>query len=503
MTTPSLDDSQAPTLESLAQAFFKRAVDVPIVEYEKRWYSYGELGEIAQQLRTQLAASQANANAPIAFAPRNRPSALAILLALIAESRPIHMIYAFQSSAGIARDLTSLQPAVLIAYAQDISDEVRSTAKDNGTALLVIDDEGIRGEPGLTRVAQRTPTSPTVQREIQILTSGTTGAPKRFPVPYTLIANYLTRGRALFASHGAKLSQIPPVLLSFPLGNITGIYSTVPTLLLGQRVVLLDRFTLDGWLDHVRRFQPAQTGLPPSGIQMILDADVPKADLACIQSLGTGAAPLDPGVQQEFESRYNIPILLSYGATEFGGRVTAMTPEMHRVWGQSKLGSVGKPVPGARIRVVDPGTHQVLPDNQEGLLEVVSPHVGPEWIRTTDIGLVDSDGLVFLHGRADGAITRGGFKILPEAIERALAKHPAVYEAAVVGLPDRRLGQVPAAAVQLKQGVEPPSIETLAAHLRLHLLATHIPVHWRFVDALPRTPSTKIHRPGVRALFAA
>jgi acyl-coenzyme A synthetase/AMP-(fatty) acid ligase len=96
---------------------------------------------------------------------------------------------------------------------------------------------------------------------------------------------------------------------------------------------------------------------------------------------------------------------------------------------------------------------------------------------------------------------RGGFKILPETIERALLLHDAISAVAVLGLSDQRLGQVPAAAIQLKPGVERPEVAELEAHLRRHVYATHIPVAWRIVEELPRTPSLKIDRPAVRRLF--
>jgi acyl-coenzyme A synthetase/AMP-(fatty) acid ligase len=132
---------------------------------------------------------------------------------------------------------------------------------------------------------------------------------------------------------------------------------------------------------------------------------------------------------------------------------------------------------------------------------VVSPRIGPDWIRTADLGVVDEDGFVFHRGRADGAIMRGGFKILPETIEAALKQHPAVAEAVVVGVPDDRLGQVPAAAVKLKDGqaAEAAALET---HLRERVLSTHIPTKWLFCDDYPRTISAKIDRQGVRRQFA-
>src|SRR5207249_7880502 len=133
-------------------------------------------------------------------------------------------------------------------------------------------------------------------------------------------------------------------------------------------------------------------------------------------------------------------------------------------WGRKKLGSVGRPLPGAQLRVIDPETGAVLPPGQEGLLEVVSPRMGPEWLRTSDLAILDEDGFLYHRGRADGAIMRGGFKVLPEVIEKALLRHEAVAAAAVVGIPDPRVGQAPAAAVQLKPGAAKPSTAELEKH---------------------------------------
>ena len=158
-------------------------------------------------------------------------------------------------------------------------------------------------------------------------------------------------------------------------------------------------------------------------------------------------------------------------------------------------------MPGAQLRVVNPATGEILPPNTEGILEVISPRIGAQWIRTSDVALIDADGFLFHRGRADGAIMRGGFKVLPETIERALMLHAAISAAAVVGIDDRRLGQVPAAAIQLKPDVESLPIAEIETHLRTHVPATHIPAAWRIVSDLPKNASMKIDRPAVRRLF--
>jgi long-chain acyl-CoA synthetase len=483
------------TLQQMCAAALAREASLPAVEYEQRWYDWGQMRLVAERLGAALARSGAAAGAPVIFVARGRPSALAALMALLAQGRSIRMIYPFQSPAGIARDIARLKSAVLIAAEQEFSPEVREALRQHGIAGIVIEDMDAYALPGFdtATASSEAPSEP----RIEILTSGTTGPPKQFPITHAMIAKHLVG-----AATDTDFAAAPPAILYFPLGNISGIYSTVPPLVRGQRAVLLDRFSLEKWRDYVRRYRPTATGIPPAAMHALLEANVPAEEFSSIKTMGLGAAPLDPTLQRAFEQRYNIPILLSYGATEFGGPVAAMTADLHAQWGKAKFGSVGRAMAGARLRIVDAVTHEVLPPGQEGLLEVVSPRIGPDWIRTADIAVLDEDGFLFHRGRADGAIMRGGFKLLPETIERALLLHPAISAAGVVGVADVRLGEVPGAAIEIKAGVDQPSIAELEAHLRQHVLATHIPVHWRFVEALPKTPSFKIDRPAMKQLFA-
>lgn len=489
------------SLQEMTGAALARDAERQALEFEGRWVSWGEMRAVAARVAALIDASGPGASASVAFVARNRPSAVAALLGLIAHGRTVKLVYAFQSATGIARDLGQLQPAIVVAAAEDFSSEVLATLRDQGSAAIALSEMGAVALPGFETSGHRDDASASAPPEIQILTSGTTGPPKRFALPYDLIAKHIVGANKNYSGTEADLAALPPFLLYFPVGNISGVYSTLPTMLKGQRGMLLERFTVAGWLDHVRRYRPERAGLPPAGVQMVLDADIPAAELASIKAIGTGAAPLDPTVQRAFEERYGIPILLSYGATEFGGPVTTMTPELHAEYGAAKFGTVGRAFAGNQLRVIDPETGAELPAGEEGILEVIAPRIGPDWIRTSDIAMIDADGFLFHRGRADGAIMRGGFKLLPETIERALLLHPAVSAAAVTGLADKRLGQIPAAAVQFKPGVVRPAAGELEAHLREHVYATHVPARWRFVDDLPRTPSFKVDRPALRRLF--
>ncbi len=485
-------------LEELSRAAVNDRSDAPAMEFEGIWYSWGELSRIAGEAERLLEAAGIREGMPIAFVPRNRPWAIAAELGMIAGRYSVRMIYAFQQAAGIARDVAKANVCAVVAGSDDFTPELLEVAKANGLAAIALGADGAKAITGFERCAANF-TPQTGEPYIELLTSGTTGAPKPVRFPFDTIRRYIV-GQNVFDDGGRHSDEIP-VLLTFPLGNISGIYSTLPSLLKRRRSVLADRFTLDVWRDYVRRYQPAAPGVPPAAVRMILDADVPKEELTCIKSLLTGAAPLDPTVQKAFEEKYGIPVLLSYGATEFGGVVTLMTPQMVAEFGGTKHLSVGRPYAGSELRVIDPETEAVLPPGTSGLLEVKTPRIGDHWIRTTDIGMIDADGFLYHQGRADGAIMRGGFKLLPEVIGRALCEHPAVAAAAVVGVRDARLGQVPAAMVQTKAGHAQPTIAELEQHLRQLVYATHIPTIWKFVDSLPRNASYKTDLAAVRGML--
>jgi acyl-CoA synthetase (AMP-forming)/AMP-acid ligase II len=485
-------------LQDKAREALQRDPSEPAIEFQGRRFDRGEIRRVADAVNRRLDESGAHPRAAVVLIGRTRPSALAALLGLVAGGRNIQMVYPFQSAAGIAHNIERLRPAVVVAAEEDFSEEARTALSALGAAGVVIEEMDARFLPGFERTAlpfEPVP-GPGPEPRIGVLTSGTTGPPKQFPLSYE------TLSKMPLVRHAASTPSGAPTLLYFPLGNISGLYTYLPALLGDQPMMLLDRFNLEAWRDYVRRYKPENFGLPASGIQMLMDADVPKAELATIRTMSTGAAPVDPTVVRAFQDRYGIPVLSSYGATEFSGPVTAMTPQLYEAFGEAKFGSVGRPLGDAQLRVVDAETGEPLPPGQEGLLEVISPRVGPGWIRTADLGVIDEDGFIFIRGRVDGAIIRGGFKVLPETIERALMLHPALSGVVVVGVPDRRLGQVPGAAVQLKPGVEPPGVEALEAHLRQQVLATHIPVHWRLVEELPRNASFKYDRQAVIRLFA-
>ena len=172
--------------------------------------------------------------------------------------------------------------------------------------------------------------------------------------------------------------------------------------------------------------------------------------------------------------------------------MTTWMLEELELYGKSKRGSCGRALPGIQLRVADRESGEVLPAGDVGLLEVKADRVSPDWIRTSDLAILDDDGFMWFEGRADDTIFRGGFKLSPEAIAEAMRHHPAVLDCGVVGIPDERLGEVPVAALQLKSGHERVSKEALKTFAREVLGAHQIPVEFVWLPELPRTASLKL-----------
>jgi acyl-CoA synthetase (AMP-forming)/AMP-acid ligase II len=238
-------------------------------------------------------------------------------------------------------------------------------------------------------------------------------------------------------------------------------------------------------------------------MRMVLDAKLPKEKLQSLVAVRAGTAPLPPATQKEFEDFYGIPVLIQYGATEWMGGLAGWTLEDHKKFIATKLGSVGRPRGDLQMRITDADTGAEMPVGQPGILEVLPrQRLGADatWTRTTDVASIDADGFLYIHGRADDTIIRGGFKVQLTHVAEELQKHEAVLEAAVIGLPDERLGQIPVAAVELKPGAA-LSIEALKQFAQTHLTPYQVPVKFKIVESLPRTVSLKVSRPDVRALF--
>ena len=468
------------------------------------WSAVAAIGASLEQLCTDLGLGP---DAPIGLVSRNRAPTVAALFALMAHGRPVVMISPAQTPERMADDLGRLRVALILGEAEDWTPPVVAAATALGCAaatLPALPQMPIAVVPGLDRIRLDGVRFLEADAAVELPTSGTTGVPKR--VVYTRRTLDLTAADVV-DSVVTALDDLPPdrpppwpIIQYYPLPNISGFYFCLMSGWSGQQLVLLERFTVDSFVEAVVRHRPAMAWLLPTAVRMLLDAEVPVESLRSIRTVRSGSAPLEPETIRRFEARYGFPILQHYGATEYCGVIADWTLEEWRRDPARGHVSVGHARPGIGLRVVDAATGEGLPPGDTGMLEIRVPRIAPDWIRTNDLAILDAAGFLFLRGRADEAINRGGFKVLPEMVAEALRRHPGVKDAVVIPLADARLGEVPVACIERQPGAALSEAD-LDAFARRELLAYQIPQRFLILDAIPRTPNLKPHRPALRALF--
>ena len=485
--------------------------DADAVQYQGSWHSWRELRAVADAVDRALDECGSGADARVGMLLRNHPTMVGAMLGVVCGHRCIVTVNPHQGDGKLLAELGTLRLPVLVGLDVDWSRAgLRDACSELGMVAISVDGE--RPDPaepvaGLDHIGPGDHDRARPGIAVEMLTSGTTGPPKRIPLAYdaferTIMAagRHYKQGATEAGEAGPRLRSGVAIVAS-PFVHMSGIFRTLLNVCEGRRVVLLDRFTVDGFVAAVREHRPRAVSLVPTALRMVLDAHVDPDDLSSIEVVTSGSAALDPAVQREFEERYGIAVLPSYGATEFAGGVAGWTLPLHREWAERKLGSVGRPQPGRALRVVDPETGADLGVDAVGLLEVGSTR-DDAWVRTTDLARLDADGFLWVHGRADDAILRGGFKVFPSEVLEVLRSHPAVRDGGVTAMSDDRLGAVPVAAVELRDGMTATSDELLE-FARDHLTSYQVPRVIVVVDELPRTPSMKVSAPGVLALVEA
>ncbi len=472
----------------------------PALEFDGTWSTWGELAAAADAVDVVLRDRGLGAGAPVGLMLRNRPVALATLLGLLRAGACVVTVNPLLGAERLRADLPGLLLPLLLGAPDDLAlvpaAELPATARGELGAL------GAPIAVAAPATAARQNTAPGVA--VRMLTSGTTGPPKRIDLRYEMLELVMRGAKHYETGTGNDVRlRSGVVIVNAPLVHVSGVFRVVQAMLDGRRIALLERFTVDGWTAAVREHRPKTVSLVPTALRMVLDADVDDDVFTSIRSVVSGTAPLDPDLAEAFTLRYGVPVLTSYGATEFGGGVAGWNLADHEQFASAKRGSVGRAHAGCSLRVVDPDDGRDLGIDAVGLLEVRAAQLGTaDWVRTTDLARLDADGFLWIVGRADQTILRGGYKVQPEVVRAALERVDGVAEAAVVGVPDERLGAVPVAAVELQPDATLDEATVLAA-VGAHLARYEMPVSVTVVDALPRTASGKADLAAVRDLIAA
>jgi long-chain acyl-CoA synthetase len=496
-TSPNSDAIARRLAESLAGD-----PDQWVLAYREATWSRRELRQAVGALETSLAALGLPERAPVGVYMRNRPACVVALAAALLHRRPLVVLSPMLPDATVGDDVRLMRlPAILASHPDWDRAAVSDAVVAAGSAHVVLSDDA----PDPIATAQRGASEPHgstgLSRDVAILmlTSGTTGPPKRVPISTSALEATISNAQAHFVGNvasGAPVRGRGVTIASLPPVNISGLWSLISSLLGGGSLVLLDRFEPRTWAEAVARHHPRSASLPPTALRMVMDAEIPRDGLASLRAIWSGTAPLDPDLADEFEQRYGIAVLATYGATEFTGGIAGWSLSDWKQWRQVKRGSVGRAFKGIDVRIVDPETAEPVVCGQPGIVMIRTAQAATaapdEWVATNDLGRLDGDGFLWVDGRADDVIIRGGFKVSPVEVERVLCQHPAVADAAVVGIPDDRLGAVPVAIVVPRK--DQPSAEELIGWVKGHLQAYKAPIRIVFVDAIPQTTSLKADR---------
>ena len=347
---------------------------------------------------------------------------------------------------------------------------------------------------------------------ILMYTAGTTGRPKGVPLRHSGFVSYL-------------LENVDPAspdleernLLTVPLYHVAGIQAMLAAIYGGRTLVLMRQFEVNEWMETVQREQATRAMLVPTMLKNIIDhPQFGSFNLHSLRIITYGAAPMPfEIISRAMEMMPWVNFINAFGQTETASTITSLGPEDHKIEGteeekRKKLSrlqsSIGKPLPDVEIKILDEGGNE-LGAGEVGDIVARGPRVmtgywqdeqkskqaftADGWLITGDKGWMDEDGYIFLAGRGDDMIIRGGENISPEELENVLYSHPKVEDAAVIGIPDPEWGQVPRAILVLKKG-EKATAEEITEYCREKLASFKRPRSIVFIDELPRSSLGKV-----------
>jgi acyl-CoA synthetase (AMP-forming)/AMP-acid ligase II len=352
---------------------------------------------------------------------------------------------------------------------------------------------------------------------IQLFTSGTTAAPKAAILTHANLVSYIL-GTVEFAS----AAEAEASLMSVPPYHIAGIAALASSIYAQRRIVMLPAFDPDEWLKLVEAEKVTNAFLVPTMLGRIILAlqEGADADIGSLKAIayGGGKMPLEL-IRQALDMFPATDFTNAYGLTETSSTIALLGPEEHRSAHRSddpkvraRLGSVGIPLPTIELQIRDEDG-RILPPGEAGEIYVRGDQVSGRykeksaldadgWFATRDAGYLDEEGYLFLAGRADDVIVRGGENISPGEIEDLLLTHRAIADVAAVAVPSLEWGEAVGVAAVVREGFDPPAEAELKELIRARLRSSRVPEQVRFFPHLPYNEMGKLLRREVRQWLA-
>lgn len=360
-----------------------------------------------------------------------------------------------------------------------------------------------------TKVMENTPETPQ-EEEIQPkedlallqYTGGTTGLPKGVMLTHFNLVSNVEQCKAWFYRINEGKERVLGVLPFFHVYGMTVVMNFA--IMTAANMILVPRFEVDMIFKMIDKMKPTIfPGAPTMYVGLISHPDIKKYDLSSIEACLSGSAPLPQEVQQKFEDLTGGRLVEGYGLSE-----TSPVTHANPIWDKRVNGSIGLPWPDTDAKIVNAATGEDLPPGEIGELAIKGPQVmkgywnrkeeteqvlKDGWFLTGDISYMDENGYFYIVDRKKDMIIAGGFNIYPREVEEVLYTHPAVLEAAVVGVPDEYRGETVKAFVVLKPG-ESVTEEELNQFMRQNLASYKVPRIYEFRNELPKTAVGKILR---------
>lgn len=476
----------APTAQAVGvtwTAMVSRAYDHPrpAVRFGDSTWTGRELLDRAAGAADWLDSLGLEPGAPVPALVATSADALALVIGAAGSGHPLAPLGVRMTAHEIAAVVRQL-PCQVVLTQPEFTELAEQVARLSGRCVVTVPEL-----PSNTRHLMADPD----ELAAVLHTSGTTGLPK--PVPMT------QRRLAARARVNGSLCGLDPDSFyggSAPFHHIAGLGNLAVALAAGALITGLPRFTVEGWT-LLRELGTTHTSMVPAMLETLLAAG--EARHETLRTLQYGGAPVRPGtLRRTYEAMPGVRMLNMFGQTE-GSPISVLTPEDHReaIAGRTELlRSVGRPAPGVEVRV-----DAVGPDGI-GEIHARADHFfridAEGWLHSGDLGRIARDGYLYLLGRGTDMIIRGGENVHPLEVETVLADHPGVADAAVIGVPDERLGQTVVAFVVPTDPNAPPDPAALRSHTRARLSGFKVPVRWWFVDDLPRNANGKVVRRGLR-----
>jgi long-chain acyl-CoA synthetase len=495
-------------LAVLGEQAFERHGDYEQVFFEGRWYSTGDLFDRIQRMAGGLIELGLEPGDRVMVMMANGPEVGISYGALWRAGAVITPAIFLLSQDELNHILRDSEARAVITTPEFVG-TIKAAAEGIDSVKWIIstgeEEDGVISMSSLETAAPGD-IVPRADEDLSALmyTGGTTGRAKGVMLSHL---NWWHAGKAGFeASHVPGINR---TLVCLPLSHSFGLLVSVVGLHRTQKqTTILQRWPdANEMLPLLAEHKVQEAPLVPSIIQMLLMLPLEEHDLSEFKYIVSGASPLAPEVAREFERRVpSVEIREGYGLTETAASFTVNPP------GARKIGSVGKPMRGFDIRLVDEDDNEVA-EGEVGEVTVKSPSImqgywkSPEtteetlkggWLHTGDMGRLDDEGYLYIVDRKKDLILRGGFNVFPRDVEDALVEHPAVAVAGVVGKPDELRGEEVVAFVQLAPGQEATS-EELIEFARGRLGKYKYPREVRIVDSVPLTPVGKIDRKVIRA----